>query len=297
MNITIRQIEIFVAIAEHGNVTRASENLMLSQSAASMALAEFENQIGQKLFNRCGKKLSLNESGRRVFPKASELLSRVEEIGGMFTQKSSVLAGAINVGASSTIGNYLITSYLGRFSEIYSKVEFSLEVGNTDRIISSLLDFSIDIGYIEGLCHHAKVKTIPWRKDRLIIFASPEHPLVRKKKLSPKDLESAKWILRERGSGTRDRFENAIAGKIINLNIGFEFGNTEAIKHAVKNNLGISCLSVLTISELLRNNEVIELETPFLDLMRNFYCLIHKEKYQTSALKEFIGYMNMQNNC
>ena len=296
MNITIRQIEIFVEIAEYGNVTRAAENMMLSQSAASMALAEFENQIGQKLFNRSGKKLILNESGRMLFPKAVELLSRVDEIAGMFSQKSSVLSGAINVGASSTIGNYLITSYLGRFSEKYSKVEFSLEVGNTDQIISSLLGFNIDIGYIEGLCHHAKVMTIPWRKDKLVVFASPEHPLARKKTLCAQDLESAKWILRERGSGTRDRFENAIAGKIGNLNIGFEFGHTEAIKHAVKNNLGISCLSVLTITELLKNKEVVELTTPFLDLFRNFYCLIHKEKYQTSALKEFIEYMGNNHN-
>ena len=295
MNITIRQIEIFTAIAIHGNVTKAAEGLLLSQSAASMALAELENQVGQKLFHRSSKKLELNEVGRILLPKASELLSRISEIEGMFSDEAGNLSGSIKVGTSSTIGNYLITSYLGRFSEKNPKVEFSLEVGNTDQIINSLLNYNIDIGYIEGFCHHPKIKTTPWRTDKLVIFASPQHPLAKKKNLKLNDLEDANWILREKGSGTREIFEKAIHGKINNINIGFEFGHTEAIKHAVKSNLGISCLSILAVAELLKNGVAIELKVPQLDLSRYFYTLIHKEKYHSNVLMKFKDFINEHN--
>ena len=213
MNITLRQLEIFAAIAEQGNVTRAAEELLLSQSAASMALAEFENQLGEKLFSRSGKKLCLNESGRTLLPRVMELLARTAEIECMFASSGRELAGAVKVGASSTIGNYLITSYLGQFAQENPAVELSLEVGNTEQIIGSLLDFNIDIGYIEGLCQHPKIITRKWIRDKLVVFASPRHPLVAKKQLSIADLAAAKWILRERGSGTRVIFENALVGR------------------------------------------------------------------------------------
>ena len=158
MNITMRQLEIFTAIATYGNVTRAASELLLSQSAASMALAELENQLGQKLFSRNGKKLVLNEAGRALMPKAAELLERLAEIGELFNSGSSRFAGSIRVGASSTIGNYLIPQYLGRFVDKHPAVDIILEVGNTDQIINSLLDYKIDIGYIEGICNHKLIE-------------------------------------------------------------------------------------------------------------------------------------------
>ena len=138
------------------------------------------------------------------------------------------------------------------------------------------------------------MKTIPWRQDRLVIFASPDNFLANKKRIQPNDLAEAKWILRERGSGTREVFENALAGKIKKMDIAFEFGHTEAIKNAVVNNLGISCLSILTVEELLKTGRVIELDTSFWDLRRNFYCLLHKEKYQTTVLHKFRNYIGKQ---
>ena len=292
MNITLRQLEIFSAVAAHGNVTRAAEELLLSQSAASMALSELETQLGEQLFTRSGRRLVLNEAGRALLPRAGELLDRAEEIATMFSSSDGRDAGQIRVGASSTIGNYLITDYLGRYSREQPQVEFSLEVGNTDQIISSLLDYSIDIGYIEGICRHPQLSSSVWRRDELVVFASPAHPLARRRKLTPTDLENAQWILREQGSGTREIFERALSGKVDRLHIAFEFGHTEAIKHAVKNNLGISCLSRLTVAELLQNRTLIALPTPFLDLTRNFYTLRHRQRYQTRILQNFTTFMD-----
>ncbi len=292
MNITLRQLEIFITIAKHANVSRAAEELFLSQSAASMALAELENQLGQILFNRRSRILILNESGRAMLPQAAELLARATEIEKMFAENEASLSGQIKIGASSTIGNYLLTSYIGAFSQEYPAVELNLEVGNTDQIIRSLLEFNIDVGYIEGLCHHPQIETIPWKQDRLIVFAAPEHPLAQKRRLQLTDLSAARWILREPGSGTREIFEKALQGKVERLKIGFEFGHTEAIKHAVRNNIGISCLSQRAVADLLKLGAVVELKTPFLNLERYFYCLIHRGKYRTNLFSRFIDFVN-----
>lgn len=290
MNITIRQLEVFAAIAASGNVTKASDALHLSQSAASMALAELERILEQKLFDRSGKRLLLNEQGRALLPKARECIARLGEIEGMFSQSHKNHVGIMRIGASSTIGNYLLPALFGQYADDFPGVELSLTVGNTDQIIDALLTFSIDLGFIEGHCHHPKIKATPWKTDELVVFASPDHPLA-KSKPTLDDLVKSKWILRERGSGTRDVFENAVAGKIDALTIAFELGHTEAIKHAVKHNLGISCLSRLTIAESLANGSLVAIETPFLDLNRYFYRLIHVDKYKSRLLESFISFI------
>lgn len=289
-NITIRQLEVFAAIANKGNVTKASEQLFISQSAASMALAEFERQIGQKLFDRFGRKLVLNEAGRALLPKVIELLTRVDEIPAMFSPEGRLSFGSLEIGASSTIANYYIPSLLGEFTENFPEIQLRLEVGNTEQIINSLTEFKIDVGYIEGLCNHPQINCSLWREDQLVVFASPEHRLASKRRITLKDLSLERWILREKGSGTRVIFENAVAGKLDDLNIRFELGHTEAIKSAVKSNLGISCLSRLTVAESIRNGSLVELKTPFLNLRRNFYRLVHKEKYITNVLEKFMDF-------
>lgn len=291
MNISFRQLELFCEIASKGSVSRAAEKTDISQSAASMALAELEKQIGEKLFDRLGKKLILNSSGKRLLPKAKEILSRVDEVEKMFSGNRNQPAGEINIGASSTIGNYVLPELLGKFSNQNPEIQINLTVGNTEQIIESLLSFETDAGYIEGLCNDNNIETSIWQKDQLVVFSSPDHPLASKTEITPGDLTSSQWILREKGSGTRVIFENALTGHITDLNIRYELGHTEAVKNAVKNNLGISCLSKRTVKENLENGSLVELNTPFLQLARNFYLLIRKEKYRTLALNQFLTFL------
>jgi len=291
MNITLRQLEVFCAIARRNNVSRAAEKTSISQSAASMALAELERQLGEKLFDRFGKKLVLNTNGRQLFPKATDLLARANEIDGLFHPDQCGDGGDLKAGASSTIGNYLMPGLLGDFSQTCPKVQVSLHVGNTEQIIQSLLDYKIDLGLIEGICRDPNIETRTWRKDELILIAGPQHPLAGKKKLSRRDLADAQWILRERGSGTREIFERALSGKVQNLNIRYELGHTEAVKQAVKNHLGISCLSRLTLEEELKHKTLVELPAPFLSLKRDLSLLLHKGKYLTGRLEQFIQFL------
>jgi DNA-binding transcriptional LysR family regulator len=286
MKITFKQIEVFVAVAKRGNMTQAAEALFLTQSACSMALSTLENQLGGVLFDRHGKKLILNERGKALFPKAANIITQVTELQDvMHGKKEEALAGSLVVGASTTIGNYVLPSIVGNFVTMHPKTKIALRVANTEQIIQQLLQFNIDIGFIEGGCYSDEIDVMPWRKDTLIIISAPEHRLAKKSKLLLTDLRQEKWILREAGSGTRERFEEAMGGKVMPF---LELGHTEAIKKAVTLGFGISCLSKTVVADALASGQLVQLKTPFLKLTRDFFMLLHKDKHKTTMLSEFM---------
>lgn len=290
MRITLKQIEVFVAIAKAGNMTHASEILFLTQSACSMALSTLENQLGGVLFDRHRKKLILNERGRVLLPKAANIITQIKELQDLMTgKKEGVLAGHLIVGASTTIGNYLLPKIIGNFVTLHPLAKITLSVANTEQIIQKLLKFDIDIGMIEGNCYSDDLEILPWKKDELIIIASPEHSLSKNRKITLEHLCSAKWILREPGSGTREKFEEALNKTNGKVKPFLQLGNTEAIKNAVLTGLGISCLSKTAVSDLLNTGQLVELKIPFLKLTRDFYILLHKEKHKTTILNNFIS--------
>ncbi len=285
MKISLKQLEVFIAVAKEGNMSRAAINIHLSQPACSMALAELENSLEGSLFDRKGKQLILNDRGRLLLPRAMTVISEVREISDVLASNEEKIMGHLIVGASTTIGNYLLPQIVGNFINTHQKTKISLQIGNTQQIIEKLLRFDIDLGMIEGNCNVNEIEVIPWRIDKLLIVASSRHSLAKKRKIKLQDLLDTRWILRESGSGTREKFEEAIGYKIEPF---LELEQTEAIKQAVQAGLGISCLSEITVSEALKSKKLIELKTPFLKLTREFYILRHKEKYHTMLLGNFI---------
>ncbi len=283
---TFKQLEIFLAVAKAGNITHAAKILHLTQSACSMALSTLENQLGGILFNRHGKKLILNERGRAFFPKAANIISQMKELCDLMQEKNKkTITGHLIVGASTTIGNYLLPKVIGDFITTYPQTKISLSVSNTAEIVKKLLKFEIDIGIIEGNYPSNEIESFTWKKDELIIITSSASILAKKRNLTLHMLHNAKWILRESGSGTREKFEEAIGKKIIPF---LELGNTEAIKQAVLNGLGVSCLSKTAVADLLKSKQLVELKTPFLKLKRDFTIILNKEKYKTAILDNFI---------
>lgn len=292
MNITLRQLEVFIAVARCGSVSQAANQLYLSQPAASMAIAELEKLLGDRFFDRRGRKLHLNEKGRALLPLSVDIINRVDEIERKFSQKSNELAGVFKLGASTTIGSYVLPQLLNLFIKEFPEIEVSLDVHNTEEIIKKILDFDLDMGIIEGTCHNASIDVIPWRKDRLAIFCAPSHPFAKKETITPEDLMSAKWILREAGSGSRAIFENAMTGIVDNLDVMLELGNTEAVKNAVESGIGISCVSIFTLERSIKHQELVELKTPFVDLSRFYYILVHKKKYKNQLLQSCLEFWN-----
>jgi len=287
MKFTVRQLEVFVAIARSGNVSRAAEEIPLSQSATSTALGEFERQFGLQLFDRMGKSLRLNEIGRQLLPRAVELLDRANEIEDLLEGRSGF--GPLSIGATLTIGNYLTTLIVAKFLQRHPQSQVQLQVHNTSTIVQQVARYDLDLGLIEGDCSHPDLEVQPWIADELAVFCAPGHPLAGKKRISLEQLLAEPWILREKGSGTRETFDRAMHNQHSRLNIRLELEHTEAIKRAVESGLGLGCISRLALKDAFRRGSLVSLDTPELDLRRYFYFLWHKQKYQTTGMREFLA--------
>ena len=260
MDFTLRQLEVFLAIAKAGNLTRGAQHLQMSQSAASGALKDLETQFGILLFDRTGKRLHLNEKGNQL-----------------------------RAGATLTVANHLAVQLISKYLEKYEGAPISLEIYNTEQVVEKVLNYELDMGMIEGDAHHPQLNIIPWRDDELNLFCSPKHPLASKKTIVDKDLLKADWILREQGSGTRQTFERAMYGLLPKMNIPLELRGTEAIKQAVKQNIGIGCLSRLSLKEDFGRGELVKLHAPNRDLSRKLYLIMHHRKHINDSLKNWLN--------
>ncbi|EXU75118.1 DNA-binding transcriptional regulator YeiE [Erwinia mallotivora] len=287
MHITLRQLEVFSEVLKSGSTTQAALLLSLSQSAVSAALADLENQLNVQLFDRVGKRLVVNEHGRLLYPRAVGLLEQAAEIEQLFREDK----GALRVYASSTIGNYMLPAMIAGWRRDYPDLPLELSVGNSQDVIHAVADFRVDIGLIEGPCHMTEVISEAWQEDELVVFAAPDAPVLQR----PVTLESLAvepWILRERGSGTREIVDYLLLSHLSSFRLALELGNSEAIKHAVRHGIGISCLSRRVIAEQLQSGTLREVPLPLPKLTRTLYRIHHRQKHLSRPLLRFLSYCN-----
>ena len=291
MRYSLRQLEVFLAIAHHQNLTRAAGELAMSQSAASSSLKDFESQFDIQLFDRIGKRLKLNEQGRLLRPKAEALLAQAKEFEQALLQHAE--AGPLTVGATLSIGNYLAVGLMADYMKRHPDSPVQLEVANTAHIAERVLNFQLDIGLIEGELNHPDLEVIPWREDELAVFCHPQHPLAQRQangqSIDDSDLKQASWILRESGSGTRQAFDRAMHGILPELNLQLELQHTEAIKRAVEAQLGIGCLSLITLEDAFRRGSLVHIRLPQRDFSRTLYLIIHRQKYRSAGLNAWLA--------
>ena len=285
MHITLRQLEVFAEVLKSGSTTQASVMLALSQSAVSAALTDLEGQLGVQLFDRVGKRLVVNEHGRLLYPRALALLEQTTEIEQLFREDN----GAIRVYASSTIGNYILPAMIARYRQDFPDLPLELSVGNSQDVINAVLDFRVDIGLIEGPCHSTEIISEPWLEDELVVFAAPSSPLT-KGPVTLEQLAASPWILRERGSGTRELVDYLLLPHLPRFQMAMELGNSEAIKHAVRHGLGISCLSRRVIAEQLQAGTLSEVPVPLPRLVRTLWRVHHRQKHISNAITRFLHY-------
>lgn len=286
MHFTLKQLKVFLAVASHENVSMAAEELAMSQSAASTALKELEQRFDVFLFNRVGKRLKLNEQGALLRPQAAALLSQAEQIESSLIRHSDV--GELKVGATLTIGNYVAIGIMAAFIKDHPAAQVELDVENTQAIASKVQNFELDIGLIEGELQEPNLDVQYWRDDTLSLFCSPQHPLAKKKELSDADLKQADWIVREKGSGTRQAFDRAMSGMLSEIILRLELQHTEGIKRAVEAGLGIGCLSELTLQEAFKRGTLVPLLAPQRDWARKFYFILHKQKFLSRGVQSWI---------
>ncbi|MFL2855016.1 MAG: LysR family transcriptional regulator [Pseudohongiellaceae bacterium] len=286
MHFTLKQLKVFLAVASHENVSMAADELAMSQSAASTALKELEQRFDVVLFDRVGKRLQLNEQGALLRPQAAALLSQAEQIESSLIRHSDV--GELKVGATLTIGNYVAIGIMAAFIKDHPSAQVELDVENTRAIASKVRNFELDIGLIEGELQEPDLDVQYWRDDTLSVFCSPQHPLAKKKELSDVDLKQADWIIREKGSGTRQAFDRAMSGMLSEIILRLELQHTEGIKRAVEAGLGIGCLSELTLQDAFKRGTLVPLLAPQRDWTRKFYFILHKQKFLSRGVQSWI---------
>ncbi|HWI78272.1 MAG TPA: LysR family transcriptional regulator [Ramlibacter sp.] len=290
MRLTLRQLQIFLAIAESGSTTTAAAAVSLTQSATSAALNQLEDLLGAGLFDRIGRRLVINDSGRALLPQARHLLDAATEIEQQFT-KPDKGAGKLRIGASTTIGNYLMPGLLAAYGKDVDVSQIHVRIANTEEIVTAVANLQLDIGFIEGPCHDDQLTTQQWIKDELVLFASSAHPLCqRQRRITLDELRKASWLLREPGSGTREAVERVLGPHLRHMRSGISFGDSEAIKRAVAAGMGISCLSRWVVADMLRHQALKELDTTLPALSRMFHIVRHPQKHLSRSLDQFVQF-------
>lgn len=292
MQITLRQLHIFTAIALSGSTTAAAHSIALSQSATSAALKELESLLNVDLFDRIGKRLVLNDNGRLLLPQARQMLDAAQTIEQQFNSAGYPGAG-LHIGASTTIGIYLLPKLLAQHATHNKQRCPRVIIANSAAIATAVAHFEVDIGIIEGPCHEPDLLAEPWLEDELVIVCAATHPILQgsaQRKISLHDLQDALWLLREPGSGTQEAVEHVLLPHLHQLRPAAEFSNSEAIKHAAAAGLGLACLSRTIVARFLSRGELVELNTSLPKLTRRFFLIYHRNKTLSPQLIAFLNH-------
>ena len=281
MDYTLKQLSVFITVAKLESTTTAARELSLSQSAVSSAIQQLESQIGQKLFDRIGRQLKLNRVGASLLPAVTELLAHAERLN--LQLKGETIAGTVCIGASYTIANHIIVDTMVDFQKAHASVDIEINSDNSPGIIDSVIEGNVDFGLIESSVDDPRVLVEAWLQDELVVFASPDHPLVRQGRASVLELERAAWVLRELGSGARSVFNDTFRGALASLQIAMEFRHNEPIKRAVAKGVGVGCLSARVLERELIDCTLVALKTPEARKMPRRLAMIRRRDGVLSA--------------
>jgi DNA-binding transcriptional LysR family regulator len=289
--LNLNHLRIFRAVLEQGSITGAASVLRISQPAVSRQLAEFEAALGTRLVDRLPRGIRptaageiLGERARRIFAEERAAEHDLGELLGLHR-------GRLAVGASTTIGSYLVPQVLGDFARRHAGVAIDLEIGNTRAIQSDVLDGRLDIGLTEGFADAEALEARVFLHDEMVLIAGPRSvrgPLAGATSIRAAELARVPFIVRETGSGTREIIEAALADAGVPVAPRMVLGSTEAIKNAVAHGLGVAIVSRLTVALECEVGRLREVEVSDLRVRRALHCLTLKGKRPSPAASEFL---------
>jgi LysR family transcriptional regulator, transcriptional activator of the cysJI operon len=279
-------LEVFVKVVEKENFSRAAEVLHMTQPAVSQHIRTLEELVGTRLLERNNKFVRLNKAGEIVYHHAKEILALYTQMQYLVDDLTNNASGPIAIGASFTFGEYILPHIIAQLQKDYPLIRPSIVIHNTADIIESVKKRQLDIGIIEGFFNGDKLNAEVVSEDKMVIVASSGHPFLQKK-VGIGELEKETWILREKGSGTREATENLFRMHDFTPKKIMEFGSTQVIKESVQAGLGISLLSRWAIDKELTNGYIVLLDVAELPFKRNFSFVTYTP-YQTKAVKTFI---------
>jgi len=283
-----RHLEVFMKVVEKQNFSKAGEELHMTQPAVSQYIKALEEEVGTQLLERSNRYVYMNLAGEIVYRHAKEISALYTKMKTSLDDLTKQAKGPIFIGASYTFGEYILPRVIAKLRNQYPQIIPNVRIHNTEQIIELVAAHEIDIGIIEGSFHNDSLYTEVISEDEMVIVASKEHPFIvdPTKVRSITDLRDEIWILRERGSGTRQAAEKLFNLYNMNPKHIMEFGNIQLIKESVEEGLGISLLSKWAIEKNQLDGYIGTIPVLELPFKRTFSIVTHT-LYQTKTLRTF----------
>lgn len=282
--VTLKELSIFYKLCENSHISKLAQTLNITQSAISLSIKSLENKIGEQLFDRIGKKLVLNEIGRLFREKTYPHFMALSDAENFF--KENKISGILNIASSRTIGTFITPQIVYDFLERYPSVMINKDIQNSSAIVSLVKEARIDVGFIESNSDDSDIIKEVVGHDNLIVVSSDKR--LKDSSFYIDELFDKKWILREKGSGTREIFLDSLDEASKDIKIFMEFSEFEEAKTLLLNNpKTITCFSKFAVEKELRREELFEIKLKNLHIQRNFYLIYNKGKYKSKLFLEF----------
>lgn len=292
-------MRVFITVADKKNFSKAAKALSLTQPAVSFQIQTLEQYYQTMLFDRVNRHVKLTAAGELLLDYAVHMNNLQAELERNMQQLTGHVKGELLIGASTTIGEYILPYVVGSFKQAYPDVNVTIQIMNTKDIGNAVGNKTFDLGIVEGpLDLTDTMETYKFLEDELVLAMPADHPLAAKGSITLEELKTLPYITREPGSGSRLIFEQALIDAdfdIEDLNIVMELGSTTSIKSAIMGGLGISTISKWAIQDLVRTGKVVALNIEGLTLTRNFNIILNNEKFQSEATGKFLDFLDVEN--
>lgn len=283
---TIRHLQIFVAVADCGKMRAAAERLHISQPSVSQAVRELESYYNIKLFERLSQRIYITETGKKLLPYARHIIDSFETMEGFINDTSA--GNVIRVGGSVSVGTRLLPPMIKSLENEVPDVDVCVIVDNTAAIEGKIQGSELDIAVVEGIVRSDELVKKDIYDDELVLVVGPEHELFNHPGIKLKELTKHALISRESGSVERNQFEQFLLEHDIKMKNKWSCSNTETIKKAVLNGEGIAILSRMVIEKEIAAGEVRVLNVENTRMKRKIKLIYHKNKYISQSMKQFI---------
>ena len=290
----LNHLALFQAVAEHGSVSAGAGALHLSQSAVSKQLGEFERALGHALFERLPRGMRLTDAGRVLQGYANNLVALEADAEAAMRRLTTGIGGRLRLGASRTIGAYLLPPLVARYRERHPEVELSLAVDSTATIEQQLEAGALDVAFTEGVVENARLAYERFSSDELVLIAAPGHPVAKLDPAPPSVVQQWPLLMHEVGSGTRAVTERAFQARQIALRPAVTLASTEAIKHTVATGAGIALLSANAVRVEVAAGLLTRVRLKGMTIRRPLYRILRRGAWTSPALAAFLKVVKEQ---
>jgi DNA-binding transcriptional LysR family regulator len=288
--LTLRQLEVFLAVARAGSFRRAAEALHLSQPALSQHVAELERQLGARLFDRLSRRVASTEAGRVLEDYASRLFATLASAREAIAELGGLRRGSLVIGASTTPGIYVLPGLIARFQERHPGVALSLQIANSTLIERRIRADELDLGVVGGHALRPGEQCLAaGLLDELVLIVPRAHPWARRRHVAPALLAQQRLLMREEGSATRQVAERALQQAGTRLGAVMELGHTEAIKQAVMAGLGVALVSIHAVQGEVATGRLCALRLRGIRIRRHFHVIHNEARSLSASARAFIA--------